>query len=276
MSSNLKKFAVVGHPISHSLSPKIHQLFAEQNQINIEYKKIDIEPGNFLKIIKKLKDDDYYGVNVTLPFKFDAYSFCDELSDRAKYTKSVNTINFKTDSVYGNTTDGIGLIIDLNNKGIDLKNKSILLIGAGGAANGVIFDLILQAPLAILLTNRTISKSKKMENYWKDLSNKNGVKLLVKDSSSLDGMNFDLIINATSAGLNSNLSPINNSIYKNNKNFSVCYDMSYRKETPFIREARQRDVMVYDGLGMLIEQAAASFFIWHKIKPTTNNIASKL
>ena len=170
MSKLNKKFAVLGHPISHSLSPKIHQYFANQFAINLDYQKIDVEGMNLKKTLIDLKQEGYEGLNITLPLKNLAYEICDELSSRAEQTKSVNTISIKNDKLFGDTTDGLGLVTDLLTKIVSLENKKILVIGAGGASNGVMFDLISQQPQAVFLTNRTINKSHDMADYWTSLA----------------------------------------------------------------------------------------------------------
>jgi shikimate dehydrogenase len=264
MTDTTKKFAVVGHPIAHSLSPEIHQLFAEQFGIQMTYEKIDIDPKFFFVSLQKLSEAGYQGFNVTLPFKYNAFELCDVLSDRAKYTKSVNTLTVNNGQFLGETTDGLGLIQDLKNKQFDIKNSIILLVGAGGASNAVLYDLILNQPDTIFLTNRTIDKSQKMKSDWNSFADLNGVKLMVTPLQDLSKVNFNLIINATSAGLNDNKSPISSLIL--NK-FHVCYDMTYGQKTPFMQEALQKNAVVYDGSGMLVEQAAASFSIWHGHSP---------
>jgi shikimate dehydrogenase len=264
MTDTTKKFAVVGHPIAHSLSPEIHQLFSEQFGIQMTYEKIDIDPKNFFVSLQKLSEAGYQGFNVTLPFKYNAFELCDVLSDRAKYTKSVNTLTVNNGQFLGETTDGLGLIQDLKNKQFDIKNSIILLVGAGGASNAVLYDLILNQPNTIFLTNRTIDKSQKMKSDWNSFADLNDVKLMVTPLQDLFKVNFNLIINATSAGLNDNKSPISSLIL--NK-FHVCYDMTYGQKTPFMQEALQKNAVVYDGSGMLIEQAAASFSIWHGHSP---------
>ena len=153
-------------PISHSLSPKIHNHFAKQFGIQIEYQRIDVDGRNFKKTLNELKEAGYAGLNITLPLKNLAWEVCEELSLRSQQTKSVNTISIKNGKFFGETTDGLGLIADLNLKGVALKNKKILVIGAGGASNGVMYDLISQCPESISLTNRTISKSHDMREYW--------------------------------------------------------------------------------------------------------------
>ena len=144
-----KKFAVLGHPISHSLSPKIHQHFADQFGIQLNYQRIDVQSLNFKKTLSDLKQEGYKGLNITLPLKNLAYEICDELSSRAEQTKSVNTISIINDKLLGDTTDGLGLVTDLLKKNVSLENKKILVIGAGGASNGVMFDLISQNPQSI-------------------------------------------------------------------------------------------------------------------------------
>ena len=142
MSNTSKKYAVVGNPISHSLSPIIHQSFADQFNFKIQYEKIEIKPIEFSKVIRELISDGYIGLNVTLPFKGEAFKVCNHLSERAKYSKSVNTLTIKGNEIHGDTTDGPGLVEDLINQDVVLKDKILLLLGAGGAAQAVMYDLI--------------------------------------------------------------------------------------------------------------------------------------
>ena len=268
-----KQFAVIGDPIKHSLSPHIHLLFAEQFELPIKYKRVEVNREALLSSLDKLKSQKYLGLNVTLPLKYDAYLLCQELSEKSQLCESVNTISISDNQLHGDTTDGVGLIRDLINKGINLKQAKILLVGAGGAANGVMADLIECSPSTLHLTNRTIKKSMLMESYWKNFAKKNSVSLKVSGINDEDSFRYDVIINATSAGFSSNKSPIEDKII--NKE-TYCYDMTYGVETPFMRQAINLNAVVFDGLGMLIEQAAESFFIWHKKKPQTNNIKSQL
>jgi len=260
-----KKFAVLGHPISHSLSPKIHQYFASQFSINLDYKRIDVESANFKKILIDLRKEGYEGLNITLPLKSLAYEICDELSSRAEKTKSVNTISIKNDKFCGDTTDGLGLVADLLKKNVSIDNKKILVIGAGGASNGVMFDLISQHPHTIFLTNRTISKSHDMAENWSVLAKDNDV--LLNILSPKESINFDLIINATSSSLGNE-----SAIFPENLKGYFWYDMMYGKQTQFLLKAEQHKAKFSDGLGMLVEQAAASFNIWHHQKPDTKSI----
>lgn len=265
MTELKKKFAVLGHPISHSLSPKIHQYFASQFGIHLDYQRIDVESKNFKKTLSDLRQEGYEGFNITLPLKNLAYEICDELSSKAQQTKSVNTISIREDKLYGDTTDGLGLVTDLVTKNVSLENKKILVVGAGGASNGVMFDLISQHPHTIFLTNRTITKSHDMAKNWSSLAEENGVILNIL--SPKEDIDFDLIINATSSSLGND-----SVIFPENLKGYFWYDMMYGNQTPFLLKAEQNKAKFSDGLGMLVEQAAAAFHIWHHQKPDTKSI----
>ena len=276
MKKQIKKFAVLGHPISHSLSPQIHLLFAKEFLITLEYKKFDINPNNFLEKINFLKNEGYCGLNITLPLKNLAFDICDELSERSSLCKSVNTITFSNNNIIGDSTDGRGLIKDLSNKKINIIDKNIFLVGAGGAANGALYDLIQRKPQKIFLTNRTFTKAIEMKKYWDFFAKKNQVVLEVIDLNFPNKFYFDLIINATSSSLNSQDSPLSDTIFNCLNNKGACYEMMYGFETPFMKKAYKKTDLVYDGLGMLVEQAAASFNIWHQLAPSTKNIEASI
>ena len=272
----IKKFAVLGHPISHSLSPQIHLLFAKEFAIDLEYQKFDISQDNFFESVRRLEDEGYQGLNITLPLKNAAFDICDQLSERASLCKSVNTITFTDNNIIGDSTDGRGLLNDLSNKKINIKGKNILLVGAGGAANGAIYDLIQSKPKKIFLTNRTFTKAIEMKKYWKSFAEKTQVTLEAIDLDFSNRLNFDLIINATSSSLTNQHSPLPEHALHCLKNDGVCYDMMYGSQTPFMKEAYMKTDSVYDGLGMLVEQAAASFNIWHQLAPATEDIEASL
>jgi shikimate dehydrogenase len=200
-----------------------------------------------------------------LPLKNLAYEICDELSLRAKKTKSVNTISIKNGKFCGDTTDGLGLVADLLKKNVNIDNKQLLVIGAGGASNGVMFDLISQHPHTIFLTNRTISKSHDMADYWSSLAKEKDV--LLNILSSKENISFDLILNATSSSFDDD-----RALFPENLKGYFWYDMMYGKQTPFLLMAEQNKAKLSDGLGMLVEQAAAAFNIWHHQKPDTKSI----
>ena len=273
MSFISKQFAVIGHPINHSLSPNIHLLFAKEFDFPISYERVDIDRESLLRRLDEFKDKEYSGLNVTLPLKHDAYLLCQELSKKAQLCESVNTISIKNNQLHGDTTDGIGLIRDLANKGINLNQARCLLVGAGGVANGVMADIIECSPSELYLTNRTIAKSILMESYWKNYAKKHSVLLKVEEIQGENLSHYDVIINATSAGFSSNISPIKDRII-NKETF--CYDMTYGMETPFMKQALKLNARSCDGLGMLIEQAAESFRIWHNKSPQTQKIKSEL
>ena len=265
MNTIKKSFAVLGHPISHSLSPRIHQHFANQFGIKINYQAIDVDINDFSKKLSDLKDRNYEGLNITLPLKTLAYKSCDYLSLKSQKTKSVNTISILNNKIYGDTTDGIGLVNDLLKRGVGIENKKILMIGAGGASNGVIYDLISQHPHSIFLTNRTIIKSHQMKDDWMEFASEKKVAINIYNSE--ESFSFDLIINATSSSLSAN-----NVVLPNNLNGQFWYDMMYGKQTTFLSMAEKNKAKFCDGLGMLVEQAAAAFYIWHKVKPDTKPI----
>ena len=177
----------------------------------------------------------------------------------------MNTISIKNNKLIGDTTDGLGLVTDLLTKNVSLENKKILVIGAGGASNGVMCDLISQRPQSIFLTNRTITKSHDMSEYWSSLAKDNNVLLDILNLK--EDITFDLIINATSSSLGND-----SAIFPENLNGYFWYDMMYGKQTPFLLKAEQNKAKFSDGLGMLVEQAAAAFNIWHHQKPDTKSI----
>ena len=276
MKKKIKKFAVLGHPIAHSLSPQIHLLFAKEFAIDLEYKKFDINPDNFFENVKRLETEGYQGLNITLPLKNAALDICDQLSERSSLCRSVNTITFLDNNIIGDSTDGRGLINDLSNKKINIKGKNIFLVGAGGAANGVIYDLIQSKPKKIFLTNRTFTKAIEMKKYWKCFAEKNQVTLETIDLDFSNKLYFDLIINATSSSLTNQHSPLPEHALNCLKDEGICYDMMYGSQTPFMKEAHMKTDSVYDGLGMLVEQAAVSFNIWHQLAPATEDIEASL
>jgi len=273
MNTAPKQFAVIGHPVNHSLSPHIHLLFAGQFNIPLNYDRLDIEREELLSQLEQFKSKRFSGLNVTLPLKHDAYLLCQTLSDKAKLSESVNTISIRNNQLFGDTTDGIGLIRDLTSKGVKLENTRSLLVGAGGAANAVMADLIEGRPSTLYLTNRTIEKSMLMESHWRNFARTHSVTLKVADINDKDQGQYDVIINATSAGFTSELSPIPGELISHN---TVCYDMIYGRETPFIKQAIEHNATWHDGLGMLIEQAAESFRIWHEVKPDTSEVLNDL
>ena len=274
MTDLKKHFAVIGNPIHHSLSPQIHAAFAKENGLDIQYEAILSPLDQFKNTIHTLITQKFTGANVTLPFKKEAYQLATTHSSHARIAEAVNTLEFKQGEMIGHNTDGIGLVRDLEqNLDIYLKNKKILLIGAGGAAEGVIYSMLEKKPSELTLTNRTIEKSnviqKKMDVHAKSFN----VHLNVIEIPKCPHQYFDVIINATSASLSDANLNIDHKVFHKG---SLAYDMMYGKETSFIREAKSQGSKVSDGLGMLVEQAAEAFFIWHHIKPQTKSAIKSL
>ena len=273
MNNHIKKYAVVGHPINHSKSPVIHQCFADEFGLNIMYEKIDINPEHFVDKIHVLRNQNYLGLNITLPFKADAFAMCDEVTATSRMTGSVNTLTFIDGKIYGDTTDGIGIVRDLDAKKILIKDSHLAILGAGGASNGVMFDMINAGPKSITLANRTKTKADDMVNKWDSFAKGNGVELRVIELHAFNGQGYHLVINGTSSALLDGSSPIADHLFQSE---TVYYDMIYGVETRFMLNAKHKGAQYFDGLGMLIGQAAASFTIWHKLQPNLHLAAKAL
>ena len=265
----MKKFAVIGNPIKHSLSPQIHSEFAQQCSIDLTYEKILADDEiTFISTIQNLINQGYSGVNVTLPFKGYAAKISTTKTSEVDLTGSANTLSFDHNAIAAHTTDGIGLVNDLLEKIGTLSSSSILLLGAGGAANGVIPSLLNEEISHLYLWNRTIQKSFDMANHWhKSYEN-------ISVMENVDFKKIDIVINATSAGIdNTAPSPI---CLNASHNEVICYDMMYGRQTPFLKSASDNNLTFFDGLGMLVKQAAASFEIWHEQKVESKSIEESL
>ena len=255
------RYAVVGNPIEHSKSPVIHHAFAKQTGQDIEYIRILAPLGGFADIVTKFRSEGGIGINVTVPFKEDAFGYASRLTPRATAARAVNTLRFLPDGeVHGDTTDGIGLVRDIvTNLGTSLKAKKILLMGAGGAARGVIQPLLEECPARLMVVNRSANKAYDLKDSFSGIE--------ACSYPELSDQQFDVVINATSSSLNNDLPPLPNSIFRPG---ALAYDMMYGRTTPFMAFAREHSAdKIADGLGMLVEQAAESFFIWRGIRPLT-------
>ncbi len=264
-------YAVIGNPIAHSKSPIIHQAFAKQLKQDIDYSARLIELDNLAAGIQQLQAEGFKGINVTVPFKEQVWQLIEHKSIRANLAGAVNTVVFHPDGQrYGDNTDGIGLCRDLiDNNQITLSQRRILLLGAGGAAKGVVQPLLDHQPTELVIANRTVSKAEELAKTFAEYGTVN--------ASSFEDIKgeYDLIINATSASLHGEVPPIASSVLSVN---SSCYDMMYgTSDTAFIQWAKARGVTkTMDGLGMLVEQAAEAFRIWRGIKPQTQSIIKQL
>ena len=264
----MDKYLVLGNPIDHSLSPSIHRMFAQQTKIEITYDKKLVAINQFDREIDSLVEKGFRGFNVTVPFKEDAFAKVNMANDCASAAQAVNTIKVTGDSdLYGFNTDGVGLIRDLVDRmGLTLSDSRILVIGAGGAAKGVVAALLGHDPDSIVIANRTMEKAKKLVTQFKEINQDAVIKCLELDKLD-DG--FDLIINSTSIGLAGEFNLLDDHVVK--KKF--CYDLAYGASARFAAWARNVGALkVADGLGMLVEQAAESFFIWRGLRPETQHV----
>lgn len=267
----MDKYAVIGNPIKHSKSPYIHQMFARQTIQNIEYTALAAPINGFSSFMDDFFSSQGMGANVTVPFKEEAFQYADTLSERAKLAGAVNTLIKQDDgTILGDNTDGEGLVLDLISSNIQLKGQRILLLGAGGAARGVIYPLMQQAPCEIIITNRTRSKAIKLAEHFSRYGEISGA-----GYDELEGEVFDIIINATSASLSGSLVPLPASLFAE---ASCVYDMMYGSGlTVFNRWAEEQGaVKTFDGLGMLVEQAAESFYLWRNVRPEVEPVLSTL
>lgn len=253
------KYAVIGNPISHSKSPQIHAEFAKQTNQDISYKPILAPLDEFEVTVRRLIDDGYKGVNVTVPFKLQAFLLSDTLSPLAQLADAANTLILNRKNIQGHNTDGLGLINDITkNLGTNLQGKRVLLLGAGGAAEGVFQPILEQNPAMLVVANRTLEKAQKMVN-------KSPNKASASTFGALQGQ-FDIVINATSTGISDIALPIPSSIFSKD---CLAYEMMYGRETPFMKLAKENGAQVTDGLGMLVEQAAEAFYLWRGVRPQT-------
>jgi len=266
------RYAVMGNPVAHSKSPLIHSQFARQTSQKMEYQAILVDEGGLAQAIGNFQASGGKGLNITLPFKHEAWELMDERSEHAERAGAVNTIMFKPNGQrYGDNTDGIGLVHDIvNNHGGRFKNLRILILGAGGAVRGVLGPILKEQPREIVIANRTVDKAVILAREFTS-----AIPVKACGYSALGSSSFDLIINGTSASLKGELPPLPASILSEQ---SWCYDMMYGdKPTVFMEWAKQNGAAIYlDGLGMLVEQAAASFFLWRKIRPNTAPVIETL
>lgn len=261
----LDQYAVLGHPISHSLSPVIHRLFAEQTKEKLQYSAILVQLDHLKKSLQDFQARNGKGVNITLPFKEEAFSMTDDHTESAKLAKAVNTIRFNQDgSLTGENTDGLGLIQDFKfNQKQTIQNKKILILGAGGAVRGILGPLLNEKPSMICIANRTEKKAHELVAQFQSLGNLTTAKLDALPHS------FDIIFNAMSTFF----SPPSHICH----NETFCYDLNYGKErTHFLNWALQQNISACDGLGMLVEQAAFAFEFWRGIKPNTKEVFKHL
>jgi shikimate dehydrogenase len=268
----MDRYAVFGYPIGHSKSPIIHQQFAAQTKQTLSYEAIEVKPGVFSATMDDFFQSGGKGVNCTVPLKELAYEKVDQLTERAQFSGAVNTVKLMDDgTLLGDNTDGVGLLTDLcANLGLSLAGKRVLVLGAGGAARGILGPLLDAKPSVLYLANRTVSKAEAMKALFASVG-----RITPTSYEKLVGEQFDLIINATSASLNDSLPAIREGLLSPN---GVCYDLAYSEQpTAFVRWGlREGARLSVDGRGMLVEQAAHAFKLWRGVMPDTAQVLEGL
>ncbi|WP_104427230.1 shikimate dehydrogenase [Methylobacter tundripaludum] len=268
----IDRYAVFGHPIRHSKSPRIHRLFAEQTGQALEYTAVEVPSELFQTAVAMFFAEGGKGLNCTVPLKELAWRYADRKTERAQLSKAVNTLALQPDgSLLGDNTDGIGLVTDLlANHAIVLSDIRILILGAGGASRGIIAPILEQSPQTLVIANRTVDKAVQLAAEFHDKGPITGC-----GYDALENRQFDLILNATSASLSGQLPPLPGGLLAAGGN---CYDLAYGNEpTAFVRWGLENHaVKSLDGLGMLVEQAAEAFFIWRGVRPQTRPVIELL
>ncbi len=265
------RYAVFGNPVAHSKSPAIHEAFARSTGQDISYDAMLAPLGGFPDAVDAFHKAGGRGANVTLPFKVEAFALATETTARARAAQAVNTLSFEGARIVGDNTDGIGLIRDIEiNLGIGIAGKRILVMGAGGAARGVLEPLLARAPASVTVANRTADKAVALARLF--------ARWRMVEGGGYDALgqrSFDIVVNATAASLQGNVPTLPASVFAH---AALCYDMMYGQAlTAFLQVARHRGVTcLADGLGMLVEQAAESFFLWRGVRPQTASVIAML
>ena len=270
----MDRYAVIGHPIAHSKSPQIHAAFARQTAQDISYEAILAPLDGFVATVQAFRTADGRGMNVTVPFKLEAFALADRHTPRARAAGAVNTLAFGADGILGDNTDGAGLVRDLTvNLGCALQGRRVLLLGAGGAARGAILPLLGERPAVLAIANRTMAKAEELVRAF--AADAGETRLSASSFAALAGQSFDVIINATAASLSDDVPPLPPGLYADG---ALAYDMMYgRGDTAFMAAARTDGAArVADGLGMLVEQAAESFTLWRGIRPDSRAVLAEL
>ena len=264
-------YAVFGNPISHSKSPVIHRQFAEQTGQDMHYTKQLINEGEFEKAAQDFFAQGGKGLNITVPFKLNAFEFAQKRTARAERAGAINTLAVLSDgTILGDNTDGIGMIHDMHNLGWEIQGKRVLILGAGGAVRGILQPLLEEQPARVTIANRTLSKAEELAKNFLDLGD-----IHAKAFEQLHGDSFDIVINGTSASLQGELPPLPEKLLAAN---ACCYDMMYGAEpTVFLQWAKTHGAtQIADGLGMLIGQAAEAFYLWRQIRPEVVPVITSL
>ncbi len=264
-----ERYVVIGNPVAHSKSPFIHGSFARETAQHIDYRHLLASLDGFADAVHAFREAGGKGANVTVPFKLEAFALATELTPRAQAAGAVNTLKFDGSRILGDNTDGVGLVADImRNAGCSLASKKVLLLGAGGAARGVLLPLLMESPAQLVIANRTLARAEELAAQARRHGHVSACEF-----SLLDG-HFDLVINATSASINDEVPPIPAGVFAGG---SLAYDMMYgSRPTAFLNFAAQHGAQTRDGLGMLVEQAAEAFHLWRGVRPGTQAVFAEL
>ena len=270
-------YCVFGHPIEHSKSPWIHARFAQLTDQSLVYHKTKAPLDGFANSLHAFQNQGGKGCNVTLPFKTEAAALATHCSPRVLLAQACNTLKFDGQTIYGENTDGLGLVTDLvRNAGCQLEGKSVLLIGAGGAASGVLGPLLCEKPRQLWVTNRTVDKATSLVQRHATLASEQGVdcQALSLQHEGLFSQSFDVVINASSSSLHQGEVPVPHSVLKQG---GMACDLMYGPAAQgFMQWANAHGAQARDGLGMLVEQAAESFYVWRGVRPPTAPVLAEL
>ncbi|KAF1016700.1 MAG: shikimate dehydrogenase [Burkholderia sp.] len=271
-----ERYALFGNPVAHSKSPFIHARFAEQTGQAIDYTPRLTPLNGFPAAVREFIAVGGRGANVTVPFKFEAHALADTLSPRAAAAGAVNTLCFEADGrIQGDNTDGVSLVRDIEqNLGVSLTGARILLLGAGGAARGVMLPMLDRSPLAIIISNRTLSKAKELVGQFTQAAHDAGCVLAGGGSALVERYPYDVIVNATAGSLDAALPECDPTAFGAG---TLAYDMMYGAQpTVFMHYAESLGARAADGLGMLVEQAAESFHLWRGVRPNSTTVLAAL
>lgn len=270
MTAKPDQYVVIGNPVAHSKSPAIHAQFAAQTGESIAYERLAAPLDDFAACVQHFMQSGGCGANVTVPFKLEAFALATQLTPRAQAAGAVNTLSFEDGRIVGDNTDGVGLVRDIvHNAGVVLEGRRILLLGAGGAARGVVMPLLAERPQQLVVANRTFARAQELAQSFPAAAS-------VLKAAAFDDLSgqFDVIINATSASLSADLPAVPATLFGPQV---FVYDMMYAATpTVFMQWAAQHGARVRDGLGMLVEQAAESFFVWRGARPDTAPVYAAL
>lgn len=270
--SAVDRYCVFGNPIAHSKSPQIHAAFAQQTEQHIAYERRLVPVDGFADAVAAFIGEGGRGANVTVPFKLDACALASALTPRAEAAGAVNTLSFDGVNILGDNTDGAGLVADIVvNAGVAIAGKRVLLIGAGGAARGVLLPLLEQGPAELCISNRTLATAQMLVAHFAGVA---GACVLSSCEFADAAAGYDIVINATSASLNGDLPPLPPAVFGPH---TLALDMMYGPApTVFMDFAAGQGAVVRDGLGMLVEQAAEAFFVWRGVRPATAELLAHM